>query len=131
MRKVFICFLAIVTLLPAAAEKSKPGKQPEVIIKELRIVREEGLILIDSTLVVNRENPIRGLVVMFDLLAPGGHLISKQVTTASENDLEYGESVTLYLQCVDHVRAVSVRVLCREDRGPRLRLDKPGPYQIE
>ncbi|MCP5116566.1 MAG: hypothetical protein GY953_37535 [bacterium] len=131
MRCFVLGLLLFATLLPAADEKGKSEKEPEVFVEEIEVRREGRRILIDGVVVANREKPIRGLKVKFDLLAPGDQLISWQEARVSKDTLEAGDDVTFYLQCADHARAVAIRIDVRTGGNMSLLADNNGPFPIE
>ena len=131
MRVAIPALLLFAILLPAAEKKGKSAKEPDVLVEEIQVKREERLILIDGVVVANRAKPIRGLRVKFDLLAPGDQLISWQEARVSKDTLEAGDDVTFYLQCADHARAVAIRIDVRTGGNMGLLADNNGPYPIE
>ncbi len=132
MRKVLLCLLLSALLLPAADKKGKSKKEPDVTLLDFLARRENGLILIDGVVRVNKVlQPLNGMRVKFELFAPGRRLISQQESVISDELLEEGDEVPFYLQCRDHVRAVHIRVSFRSKKRMYLNLENPGPYGIE
>ncbi len=131
MRKTLACSLLLATLLSAAGQKSKPEKPPDVEIEEFTAARQTGRILIDGALVVNREEPIRGIFMKIELLAPGNRLISQRGVTVTEELLEAGDEVPFHLACRDQPRTVKIRVDLKSAKKMPLTVGNPGPYPIE
>lgn len=118
-------------MLPAADKKSKSGKPPDVEVEEITVVRRQGLFLLDGYVLVNRAKSFKGLIVQFEFFAPGDKLISKQEIPATKERLEAGDEVEFHAQCVDHVRAVTVRVNCVSGKHMYLSTENTGPFPIE
>ncbi len=132
MRKVLVCLLLMATLLPAAGRKGKSHKEPDLTLVDFGARRENGLILIDGVVRVNKVvEPLIGMRAKFELFAPGKRLLSEQESVISQEVLEEGDEVPFYLQCRDHVKAVHIWVSFRSKKRMYLNLENPGPYGIE
>ena len=131
MRYRILGLALLATLLPGAEREGKSKKEPDVFVEELAVRREDRRILIDGVIIANRAEPIPGMKVKFELLAPGKKLISWQQAEVSEDLLEAGDDVTFYVQCADHSRAVAVRLDVRSGKNMYLSADRIGPFVIE
>ena len=131
MRYVLVCFLLLATLLPAAGTKSKSAKLPDVELTAFKAVRDQDRILIDGGATVHRKEPIPGLRIKIDLLAPGKNLISERRVTLTKELLEPGDDVPFSLACRSQAGAVNIRVHFYSARRNPLTLANPGPYPIE
>ena len=101
------------------------------MVDHFRAYRENGRILLDGNLVVNRREGIKGMRLKFQVLAPGQKLISQEQTRLTKDQLDTGAEVPFYLQFADQSRAVYIIVDVRDGGNMVLTVDKPGPYPIE
>lgn len=141
MRCLLYSTLIAATLVPAsglsaasalfAASAQVPPKEPAVLVDHIKVFRERQRILVDGVVVANREQPIKGLRLRLEVLAPNEQLISWQDAQISKDQLEAGDDVAFYLQFPDQARAVSVRVGILDGNRVFLTVDEPGPYWIE
>ena len=131
MRYVLACLLLLATLWPAAGAKSKSAKLPDVELTSFKAVRDQDRILIDGGATVHRKEPIPGLEIKIDILAPGKALISERRATLTQEILEAGDDVPFSLACRSQARAVSIKVHFYSAKQNPLTLANPGPYPIE
>ncbi len=134
MRRL-IALAALALCFGAAQERRKPRKKndkspPEVAL-ELKIQRDGDKIVLDGKVRNIAIKPLEGVVLFFEFLEPGGKMISRMNTEASEHKLDPGDEGEFQTQTPDQVRAVSVRLDAEDKKGRYLRLDKAGPFTIE
>jgi hypothetical protein len=92
-------------------------RKPEVQVLEAKARRDDGKILVDSRVRVTAAKPIRGLVIVFDLMAPENNVVGQERICRSETG--------------EHVRAVRFKIRAF-DLGERdLRVGNSGPFPIE
>lgn len=96
------------TLDPAAAEKKKVPKPPEVEVTEAMAQRQEGRISIDVRLRNCGEKPIRKLVLLFDFLDPANKVVSTKKGGIEQEILAPGDDVEFHGQVEDNSRAVAI-----------------------
>jgi hypothetical protein len=129
-RGVLLLILAA-ALSGADRKKEKAYKGPEVEILLAKAHRGESLVNVDAKVRNCGVRPIKGLVVLFDFMAPGKFVITTQKMEANEEMLEPGDEVMFRGQLSDPVRAVQFRVHAVDADDRDLRVAKPGPYPIE
>lgn len=110
--------------------KPDPNKLPEVTV-ELKIERDAGSIKLDGKAKNVGVKPLDGIVLFFEFLEPGGKMISRMTTIASEHPVQPGEEAEFLTQTPDQVRAVHIRLDAEDSKGRYLRLAKSGPFTIE
>ncbi len=127
-----LLWVLLASLLPAAGQQGKSRRSgPEVTLLELQSHRESGRIMIDGRVKVTSDRPIKGVVLLFDLMASGNQVISTQKIVVAEETVEPGHEAEFGGHVVDHARAIRIRVHC-EDRDTRhLRVANAGPFPIE
>lgn len=131
MKPALAAILALASLWFSQERKGKPPRPPDVRVIEIKALREPAHITVDGRLTIGPEKPLRGLVVFFEFLAPGGAMISRQQTQVSDEELAPDQETSFHVQTVHVPRAVQVRLEAQDGRGQPIRLDKPGPYTIE
>jgi hypothetical protein len=126
-------FLLISVLVLTAADKNKEKayKGPEVEIVVAKAYRTQDLVNVDARIRNCGVRPIKGLVVLFDFMAPGKSVITTQKIDSGEEILEPGSEIMLRGQLNDPVRAVQFRVQAVDAGDRDLRVEKGGPYPIE
>ena len=132
-------FLGLGTVIPAAVTNAKDKKQDQRVqagvadVPELAVRREsdERTISVEGRVRNSGGKPIRGLTLVFHLLAPGGEEVTRQRGTIEEESLDPGEESEFHWQMPDHARAVEVRVTAQGSNGFEVKVNQPGPYAIE
>ena len=112
-------------------KKEKAYKGPEVEVVLAKAFRTEDLLNVDAKVKNCGVRPIRGLVVLFDFMAPGKQVITSQKIEADEEVLEPDAEVTFHAQMSDPVRAVQFQLQAVDADARDLRVAKPGPYPVE
>ncbi len=128
--RLFVILLALGSFWCAAQQKRKP-KPPEVEVMQIAARRVEGLVTIDGRVRNSGDRPLRKLSLLFDLLAPGDEVVTRQRGTVEEETLEPGAEAEFHWQMRDPVRAVSLRVQAVDGSGTDLVVRKPGPYPLD
>lgn len=124
--------LCLSTGLPVAAQKGKTKKGgPEVQIVNLRVQRDGGVIALEGKVKNVSEKTLRGLVVFFEFLEPGGQMISRMTTQVTDEEMKPGDEGEFLTQTPDPVRAVHIRLDAEDTQGRYLKVDKPGPHVID
>ena len=122
--------LAVVSLGASGAYQKKP-KPPDVEVLETRAQRGDGRILVDGRVRATGEKPLRGLVVIFDLISPENGVVASVKAILDEDTVESGQERGCQSVTSDHARAVRYKIRAF-DRGEReLRVANGGPFPIE
>src|ERR1019366_2065010 len=83
--RVSTAVLLFLALFAAVAQK-----KADVQILETKAVREGAKISVDGKVRVTRENPLRGLVIVFDFRSPEKEVVTSQKAVIDEDTLETG-----------------------------------------
>jgi hypothetical protein len=132
MLRFGIVFLTLACILGAQPkQQQKKYKGPEVEVLEVKAHREEGRVKLDGRVRNCGVRPIRGLVLVFDFMAPGKAVITTQKIITGLEELEPGGEYVFRGELTDPVRAVRLQLAAVDERENDLRIAKPGPYVIE
>ncbi len=127
-----IGILALAVLLVcfngAGQRKQKP---PEVVVLEARAHRSEGKILVDFRVRVTAGKPLRGLVVVFDLMSPENGVVSSEKAVLDEATVEPGQERSSQSVTSDQGRAVRYKIRAFDLGERELRVTNAGPFPIE
>jgi hypothetical protein len=126
--------LLLIPLLVSAGAKKKERRGKAVVESvEIAVVRpaEERLITIDGRVRNVGSQPIKGLTLVFEALAPEGEIVSRQRGTVDDEVLEPGQESEYHWQMRDEPRAVEIRVHAVDGEDVAVNVEKPGPYPIE
>ncbi|MFN7923665.1 MAG: FxLYD domain-containing protein [Bryobacteraceae bacterium] len=130
-----VAVFCILALAVCGADKKRPkakaDKPPDLVVVTLKVQREAGNFAVEGTVRNNSDKPMKGLVLFFEFMEPGGRTISRMNTTVSEVTLEPGEEGEFLTQTPDQVRAVHVKLDAEDKDGRYFTIDKPGPYAIQ
>ncbi len=122
----------MVPMLVGAGEKKPKPKPPAVEVLEAAAKRTtEGTIELDGRVRNCGEKPIEGLVLLFNMLAPGDEIVTRQRGRVEQDVVEPGEEVEFHWQMREPPRAVRFRVGAADGREMELPVQKSGPYPIE
>ncbi len=106
-------------------------KKPELQVLEAKARRDDGKILVDSSVRVTSEKPLHGLVIVFDLMAPENNVVGSQKAVLDDGVVERGQERVCRSETGEHVRAVRFKIRAF-DLGERdLRVANSGPFPIE
>ncbi len=133
-RRTVVFLLPLVAASAAGGQKKSERLKPgiaEVVEISVRRPAEEHIISIDGRIRNAGERPIKGLTLVFSIIAPGGEEVSRQRGAIEDDPLEPGEESEFHWQLNDHARAVEVRVAAANHDGFQVGVVKPGPYAIE
>ena len=122
--------LAIVAVSIPTASQKKP-KPPDVQVIEARAHRGDGKILMDGRIRVTAEKPLRGLVLVFDLISPENGVVATKTDRLEEELLEPGEERAYHSETTEQPRAVRYQVRAFDRAERDLRLANAGPFPIE
>ena len=125
--KAFVLAVAVLSLgAPGVAEK-----KPEVQVVEAKARRDGGKILVDGRLRVTADKPLKGLVVVFDLMAPEDNIVGSEKAVLDEDRVARGQERVCHSETGEHARAVRFKIRAF-DLGERdLRVGNSGPFPIE
>ncbi|MGD0014590.1 MAG: FxLYD domain-containing protein [Bryobacteraceae bacterium] len=128
-----VLLLAPALMLAAAGEQARRPSPTRIEMVEVKIRRvpEDGTVSVEGRLRNSGERPIRGLHVVFRVLAPGGEEVARQRGNVEEDPFESGQEYEFHWQMKDPVRGVEVRVVARDTAGHEVEVQKAGPYTIE
>lgn len=132
-------FLWLGTVIPTTTADANDKKRDQRLqdgiadVPELAVHREadERTISVEGRVRNSGGKPIRGLTLVFHLLAPGGEEVTRQRGKIDEESLDPGEESEFHWQMPDHARAVEVRVTAQGGNGFEVKVSRPGPYAIE
>ncbi len=112
-----------------AADKKK--KSVDVEIVESIAHRTNGQITIDGKVRNAGDKPIKGLILLFDFLAPGKAVVTTQRGGIDEEVLAPGKEATFRVALQDPVRAVEYRYNATDEAGRDLRVGNGQLRPIE
>ncbi len=131
MRAILLAAAILLLSVPAAPQNQKGKKPPDVVVIEAKARRSEGKILVDGNVRIMSPKPLRGLVMIFDLMsAEKGVLASEQAVVAEEH-LEAGQERTCHAETADLGRAVQFKVRFFDTAERELRGENLGPFPID
>lgn len=133
MRCLVLALVLGVVCLGGAEESGKKEKKRQLAVQVIETVAHrvsDGTIELDGCVRNTGERPIKGLIIIFDFMAPGGAVISTQ-KWETEGLLERGKEAFYEAKLDDQVRAVRYRVGATDQDGRELHVTKPGPYVID
>ncbi|MGE5647726.1 MAG: hypothetical protein ACM336_18270 [Acidobacteriota bacterium] len=133
-RRAVLFALPLATLAAQKRRKRQKLKPGTVEVAEISIHREseqERLISIEGRIRNTGERPIKGLTLVFAIVAPGGEEVARQRGEIETDPFEPGAESEFHWQMKDHARAVQVRVGASDQEGFEVAVEKPGPYVIE
>lgn len=123
---------AISTAASLRAQKnSGQQKGPEVELLEAAAHVEEQRVNIDGRVKNVAGKPIRKLTVIYEILDPSNHVLTKQQGPVEEPVLEAGEEGTFHAQMAYHARTHAFRLSFEDGSGRELRSEKTGPFPVE
>lgn len=131
MGRSLIFFFIFVLCLTAAEKKRKPAKPPEIEVIEATARRAEGKIALDGRVRNTSAKPLRGLILLFDFMAPGRAVITTKKGPVEDESLEPGQESVFRMELTDPVRAVEFQIAAVEENERDLRIANPGPFAIE
>ncbi|MGD0200673.1 MAG: FxLYD domain-containing protein [Bryobacteraceae bacterium] len=128
-----VLLLAPALMLAAAGKEARRPSRTRIEMVELKIRRvpEDGTVSVEGRLRNSGERPIRGLHVVFCVLAPGGEEVARQRGDVEQDPFEPGQEYEFHWQMKDPVRGVEVRVVARYAGELEVEVQKAGPYTIE
>lgn len=128
-----VLLLAPALMLAAAGKKARRPSRTWIEMVELKFRRvpEDGTVSVEGRLRNSGERPIRGLHVVFHVLAPGGAEVARQRGNVEEDPFEPGQEYEFHWQMKDPVRGVEVRVVARDSNEEQVHMEQAGPYTIE
>jgi len=128
---ILIGFWLTANVLWQPISRERRPKTPEVALLGLKVHREADVIALQGRVKNLSPKPIRGVVLFFEFLEPGGRMITRKYITAIEHDLGAEEEGGFDAQTQSPPRAVKLRIDAEDAHGRYLRLDNAGPFPIE
>jgi len=131
-----LALLCIPALALAADKRKKDRDFPGGAIKlvEMVVHRSDGsdrLLGIDGRLVNSGPDPIRELVLIFDVMGVDDKVVNRQRGKVDEDPLAPGQESEFHWQMRDQSDAVEIRVRATAHGDQPVKVDQPGPYPIE
>jgi hypothetical protein len=127
-RRLLLLCLALALLGAAQGRKPKPST---VRVVEMAARRTEGTIELDGRVANTSDRTLQKLVLMFDILAPGGEVLTTQQGGVEEALLEPGDTADFHWKMREPARAVHILIRARERNKLDVSVEDPGPYTIE
>lgn len=128
---LFALALAAAVVAPAAPQKKKPQRSPDIHILKVSSVRQEGRIAYEGSYKITGVRPVAGLVIHLEFLESRGILLSMQKIRLEDAALQPGEEREFEVQGKDVPRAVSFRVTATDAGGRDLYVTGAGPYPLD
>jgi hypothetical protein len=91
----------------------------------------DPLLVIDGRIVNSGPQPIRKLVLIFEVTGMDGQVVSRQRGKVDQDPLDIGEESEFHWQMSDEVRAVEVGLRAVAHDEQPVKVEEPGPYAIE
>ncbi len=126
--RAFLLALALLSVSSAYQKKQKP---PDVTVVETKARRAEGRILVDARARATGEKPLRGLVLVFDLMSPENGVVSSEKALLDDDVLQPGDERSCQSATSDVARAVKYKVRAFDTSDRELRVGNDGPFPIE
>ncbi len=123
--------VAVAVALLSLGALGEAQKKPEVQVLEAKARRDEGKILIDGRVRVTANKPVRGLVIVFDLLAPENNVVGSQKAVLDQEVVPPGEERGCHSETGEHGRAVRFKIRVFDLHERDLRVGNSGPFPIE
>jgi hypothetical protein len=113
--------------------KQDPAEGPTIKVVEIAVRRSssEAIITIDGRIVNSGQRPIRNLVLIFDVTAMDGEVVSRQRGKVDEDPFDPGEESEFHWQMREHARAVQVSVRAVSSHENAVKVEASGPYAVE
>jgi hypothetical protein len=129
---VRILLMALIGLTVCAQGAPQKQKKPtDIEILETRARRTEDKILVDGNVRVSGEKPLRGLVVVFDLISAEKTVVATEKAVLGEDAVDPGQERSYRAATADTFRAVTYRIRAFDTAGRELRVGNGGPFSIE
>lgn len=128
-----VLFVAVSMAFTAWSKPKEPKKPktPELDVVEIRASRtSEYVVEVDGKVRNCGERTLSDVVLGFEMLAPGGEVVTKQSGSLEDAELKPGEESEFHWRMRDPARAVSFRVIAK-DRKYELVVAHEGPHPIE
>lgn len=131
MKFAVIALLMLASLLSFGQEKRKARKPPDVSVLASAAHRQEGMVGLEGRVKNNSAKPIKGLILLFDFIAPNGQVITTKRGAVDEEILEPEAEADFRVETTDPVRAVHFRIQAEESNGRQLRVEPDEPKAID
>jgi hypothetical protein len=125
-----LVLLCLVLTLAGTGQKRK-ARSVSIRVMELAARRIDGTIEIDGRVGNTGEHPLQKLILLFDILAPGGEVLTTQQGAVEQELLEPGDNADFHWKLREPARAVHVRIGAKQRNKLGVDVDNPGPYTIE
>jgi hypothetical protein len=124
-----LVLLAILSVALVGADKKK--KPPDLTIIEATARRNADIIALDGRVRNTGEKPIRGLILLFDFMAPGKQVISTEKGPVEDEAIQPGQESSFHLETNAPPRAVHFQLNAVDHNGRDLRVQNAGPFAID
>ncbi|MCC6857384.1 MAG: hypothetical protein IT158_02430 [Bryobacterales bacterium] len=126
-----VSLVALLAVCLGGAPQKRKGRPLDVELLEPVMRRSGEDILIDGRLRNCAAKPIRGLVLVFDFMAPGRQVVTTYRGALDEELLEPGQESEFRMQVKAPPRVVAIQVAASDEEGRDLRVGNPGPFVIQ
>lgn len=125
-----VLLLAPVLVL-AAGDRKASGPAIKVVEISVHRLSTDPLIVIEGRIVNSGHQPIRNLVLIFDITGMDGEVVSRQRGKVEEDPFVPGDESEFHWQMDDQARAVEVGVRAVAHHEEVVKVEQPGPYSIQ
>src|SRR5438874_27107 len=122
MKRVLLFLFLSLVCATGADKKHKTAKPPDVEVLESSAHRAEGKIAVDGRLRNSSEKHLKGVVLLFDFMAPGHAVVTTQKGPVEDEVLEPGAESSFRMELNDPVRAVQFQINAVDESGRELRV---------
>ncbi len=126
-----ILLLAVAFTARPADKKKKAPKPPDLEVVEASAHRNGDKIALEGRVRNTGERPLRGLVLIFDFMAPGSQVITSQKGAIDDEVLGLGQEAVFHMELNEPPRAVEFQIQAVDGGGRDLRVIKAGPFPID
>jgi len=130
-RRLCLVLLALALGASSAQKKRRSSKDPDLKVLEVTAHRTEKMINLDGRVQNCGEKTLKGVVLLFDFMAPDQQVITTQKGALTEEEFEPGQESSFHLELADHARAVEYRISAVNEGERDLRVENSGPFPIE
>lgn len=125
--------LAGAAWLPAQKERGKKDKNklPDLELVDFKVRRDDRNFTVDGRVRNISAKPMKGMILFFEFLESDQKMIGRMTAEVTKDELAPGEDAAFETQTKAQARAISVRLDAEDLDGRGLRLDRPGPHEIE
>ncbi|MBL8174142.1 MAG: hypothetical protein JNK48_05695 [Bryobacterales bacterium] len=130
MRRQFLLQM-LASLCAAAQKKGKQSKAGDVRILEASCVRIEGEVSVDGKLVVESRRAVPRLHLFLDFINADRQVLTTKRGMVTEETLEAGDESEFHMRVTTPPGSVTFAIRAEDGEGRDLRVENPGPFDIE